>query len=177
MINSGGLFEKKYRPLRVLIKSAALFWWCTLIFGFSSEEGAASSVRSGGILLRIVNVVAPSLNATMENYQSIPALENSERVLRKCAHMFEYAILALLLFLLIYEFSKVSCSIHMSGIITVIIGAFDEINQTRFEERYGSPVDVLIDAAGAAIMLLICWRSVNLLSHQKTDGTSEKENY
>lgn len=154
----------KKHVIRLSILSVAVIAWLTLIFGFSSDSATDSSKKSGELLVAIVNLVAPSLDATMENYQSIEELQNCEKLLRKCAHMIEYGVFALILWLLICEINFfVGKNLGRNGIYPYIlaelgvsvVGTIDEINQTRFIGRYGSPADVFIDAAGGAIFLLI----------------------
>ena len=67
-------------------------------------------------------------------------------VLRKCAHATEYAILALLLL-------RATGSFAWAWSLAVVYAASDEIHQTFVPGRHGSPVDVAIDAAGAALGL------------------------
>jgi len=68
-------------------------------------------------------------------------------VLRKCAHATEYAILALLLL-------RATRSFVAAWPLAVLYAASDELHQSFVRGRHGSPVDVAIDAAGAALGLL-----------------------
>lgn len=157
--------SRKIHFIKLIILSVAVVLWLTLIFGFSSDSGDDSSKKSGELLIKIANIVAPSLGATIDNYQEIPELENCEKILRKCAHMAEYGILALLLWLLIREIlffiSKGTPQAALrtyiiSEVIVIVVGTIDEINQTRFVGRFGSPKDVIVDAIGGAIVLAFC---------------------
>ena len=68
--------------------------------------------------------------------------------IRKMAHMFEYAILALLAY--------ISFSNYVISIIMVFAnGAVDELHQLFIPGRAGRFTDVLIDTSGGVIMLLI----------------------
>ena len=40
-------------------------------------------------------------------------------------------------------------------LFVILIGACDEWNQSHIDGRYGDPVDILIDAGGALVMLVI----------------------
>lgn len=157
--------SRKIHFIKLIILSVAVAFWLTLIFGFSSDLGEDSSKKSGELLVRITNIVAPSLDATIDNYQEIPELENCEKILRKCAHMIEYGILALLLWLLIRELcfflqkrgSQTTLLTYIiSEVIVIVVGTIDEINQTRFVGRFGSPKDVIVDAIGGAVVLAFC---------------------
>ena len=87
-------------------------------------------------------------------FSSIPSLSTGlgtwDTVLRKCAHVTEYAILgALLLRALGRELPA-----FVAG---VAYAATDELHQHFVAGRHASPIDVAIDAAGVAIGL-VAWR-------------------
>jgi VanZ family protein len=69
-----------------------------------------------------------------------------DTVLRKCAHATEYAILALLLL-------RATGSYVAAWPLAVAYAVTDEVHQMFVRGRHGSPVDVAIDAAGAALGL------------------------
>jgi VanZ family protein len=83
-------------------------------------------------------------------FSSIPSLNSGlgtwDHVLRKGAHMTEYAILAVLLV-------RGSGSFRWAFAFTVLYAASDEVHQLFVRGRHGSPVDVAIDAVGALIGL------------------------
>ena len=85
-------------------------------------------------------------------FSSIPSLNSGlgtwDYVLRKCAHMTEYAILALLLL-------RATRSYGWAFALAVAYSATDEFHQTFVRGRHGSPIDVCIDAAGALIGLAV----------------------
>jgi VanZ family protein len=88
-------------------------------------------------------------------FSSIPSLNSGlgtwDTVLRKCAHMTEYAILAVLLL-------RATGSYAWAFALAVAYAASDEVHQLFVRGRHGSPVDVAIDAAGALIGLAL-WRT------------------
>ena len=85
---------------------------------------------------------------------SIPHLSSGlgtwDYVLRKGAHMTEYAILAVLLVRAIEREVP-------AFVLGVISAASDEFHQSFVRGRHGTPVDVAIDAVGLALGLL-AWR-------------------
>jgi VanZ family protein len=87
---------------------------------------------------------------------SIPSLSTHlgtwDTILRKCAHMTEYAILAVLV-------ARAAGSWVAAFALTVAYAATDEWHQTFVRGRHGSPVDVGIDAAGALIGLWVLSRT------------------
>jgi VanZ family protein len=87
-------------------------------------------------------------------FSSIPSLSTHlgtwDLILRKLAHMTEYAILAILLL------RATSASAWAFG-LAVAYASTDEVHQTFVRGRHGTPVDVGIDAVGALLGLL-AWR-------------------
>ena len=85
-------------------------------------------------------------------FSSIPSLGTGlgvwDTILRKGAHMTEYAILGLLLF---RAFGRELPALAL-GIAYAIT---DEIHQHFVRGRHASPIDVLIDTVGVAIGLLV----------------------
>jgi VanZ family protein len=71
-------------------------------------------------------------------------------ILRKAAHMAEYG----LLWFLWYRALEVPSPLPAVA-ITLAYAATDEFHQTFVTGRHGTPVDVLIDAAGVAIAVAI----------------------
>jgi VanZ family protein len=89
-------------------------------------------------------------------FSSIPSLSTHlgtwDLVLRKAAHITEYAILSALL-------RRATGSSLWAFSLAVAYAASDEFHQTFVRGRHGSPVDVGIDAIGIAIGLM-AWRRV-----------------
>jgi len=79
-------------------------------------------------------------------------------LLRKAAHFTEYALLAALWWRALR--SRVTESTAMLAALAIAVGyaITDEIHQTFVDGRIGSPVDVLIDSAGAATGIALATR-------------------
>jgi VanZ family protein len=93
-------------------------------------------------------------------FSSVPSLNSGlgtwDTILRKGAHMTEYAILAVLLL-------RATGSVAWAFALAVSYAASDELHQLFVRGRHGSPVDVAIDTVGIAIGLgLIEWRRTRL---------------
>jgi len=71
-------------------------------------------------------------------------------ILRKCAHMTEYAILALLL---VRAIGREAPALALG----ILYAASDELHQSFVRGRHASPIDVAIDTVGLLIGLLV-WR-------------------
>jgi VanZ family protein len=78
---------------------------------------------------------------------------------RKCAHLSEYAILALLLFRAVHRGTNLKWPMSILcinvWIACVLVASADEFHQSFVESRSASPWDVMIDSAGAIFGLLI----------------------
>ena len=94
-------------------------------------------------------------------FSSIPSLNSGlgtwDTVLRKLAHMTEYAILAVLLV-------RATGSYAWAFALTVGYAITDEVHQLFVRGRHGSPVDVAIDAVGALIGLALLRSKLRLWS-------------
>jgi VanZ family protein len=97
--------------------------WAALIFAFSA---------------------IPSLNS---------GLGTADTILRKAAHMSEYALLAVLLF-------RALDDELLAFFATILYAASDEFHQTFVHGRHGTPTDAAIDAIGAFVGLTIWIREV-----------------
>src|SRR2546430_14459171 len=88
-------------------------------------------------------------------FSSIPSLSSGlgvwDTVLRKCAHVTEYAVLGALL----YRALEREVPALGAGIA---YAATDELHQHFVRGRHGSPVDVAIDAIGVALGMLVWLR-------------------
>lgn len=127
-----------------------LLVWIIVIFSFSNQNGEESSGVSDKVGARIVNLVddLASMNWSIEEKNA--AIAKIAYPIRKMAHMFEYAILALLAYI---SFSNYVISI----IIVFANGAVDELHQLFIPGRAGRFTDVLIDTTGGLIMLALIW--------------------
>jgi VanZ family protein len=104
--------------------------------------------------------------AVIFTFSSIPSLNSGlgtwDTVLRKAAHLTEYAILgALLLRALGRELPAFAAG--------VLYAASDEVHQHFVRGRHASPVDVLIDAVGIALGIL----ALRLFRTRPVPGTGQ----
>ena len=85
-------------------------------------------------------------------FSSIPSLTTGlgtwDLILRKCAHLTEYAILGALLLRAVGRALP-------AFLIAVAYAATDEVHQHFVRGRHASPVDVLIDSVGIAAGILV----------------------
>ena len=117
-----------------------VFLWCCLIFYFS------------GI---------PDLSSGLENIYDL--------ILRKAAHIAEYAVLALLLLRAITNSCKTGASGTrlFAGFLSVLYAVSDEVHQSFIPTRCPRFTDVLIDSIGVILGIIIfnfiCRKKINKL--------------
>jgi len=134
-----------------------LLWpllWMAVMFVFSTDFGSMENTRS--FLFPIARFLFPSV--TPRELQSFLYL------LRKSAHLTEYAILAILWFFVISK--KGRRNSWKPALIALGISCFyaglDEIHHAFLASRTGSLIDVGIDSLGAIIGLTL-WRGSRTL--------------
>ena len=121
--------------------------WFGVIFIASTDlMSAQHTSRFIGPLLRWIN---PDI--------SLEAIRAVQFAVRKAAHVTEYAILSFLLFRALQSgaMQRVWRNAAITFLIAAVYAALDEYHQSFVASRTGSPVDVLIDASGAALGILI----------------------
>lgn len=140
------------------LRNFALYWlplilWMTLIFGFSSDS--KSFQHSSRILEPLLRWLFPGMAADTRN--------DLVFVARKCAHLTEYAVLALLVWRLRRKpvrRDRRPWSWREAGLallVAALYAATDEFHQTFVPTRDGCVRDVFIDSCGAAAGLLLLW--------------------
>jgi VanZ family protein len=140
------------------LRSLLKYWfptliWMAIIFSGSSDSG--SFQHSSRIIAPLVRWLFPHL--------SEEAVHAIVVFVRKCAHLTEYAVLALLFWRALrrepspretsWRWSKAGLAL----ILVALYAASDEIHQSFVPSREASVWDVLLDTTGAAISLLCLW--------------------
>lgn len=111
-----------------------------IIFSFSNQSGSESS----GLSSQIVTLIQSYLHI------SIP-----EIIIRKAAHMCEYALLTMTFIYGFYHTVSIQKVIPYSLSACFIYACTDEFHQLFIGGRAGQFTDVLIDTSGALIMCLL----------------------
>jgi TRAP-type uncharacterized transport system fused permease subunit len=78
-----------------------------------------------------------------------------EFFLRKGIHFLTFAILTFLFYRLLRHFHPPNAAIPWSGLLAVLAAALDEWHQTFTPNRTGMVADVILDASGVAVALII----------------------
>ena len=135
--------------MRKKICIALAIIWMGVIFYMSNQPASISSIHSGNT----INIISklPIIGNIMDYLTSINI---GEFIVRKCAHMTEYAILT---FLLYKTFVHKQNPLIKSFLFTVLYACSDEFHQLFIPGRAGQIRDVCIDSTGALIMILIIY--------------------
>lgn len=125
--------------------------WILVIYGASSDPYSAR--RTSRIIVPIVRWLLPQLSEA--------EVELMVLAVRKCAHLFEYAVLAVLLWYAVWkpvwkDPRPWSWTVARRALLLVALyAATDELHQTFVPSRQGAVSDVAVDTCGAAVGLLL----------------------
>jgi VanZ family protein len=126
---------------------------------FMNSTDAMSSAHTSRFFVPLLHWLFPNL--------SQDAIDTIHLCIRKSAHLFEYGMLAFLLWLAISEKKKDPKAVDwrragLAQLIATFYGATDEFHQIFVPSRGASVHDVMIDASGAAVTLavitFVSWR-------------------
>ena len=122
---------------------------------FSASSDRLSFQHSSRIIGPVVRWLFPHL--------SDEAVHAIVLIVRKCAHLTEYAVLALLLWRALHKAPGPDASAWrwpeagLALALVALYAASDEFHQTFVPSRQGCVSDVLLDAAGGALGLVCLW--------------------
>lgn len=141
-----------------------------LIFGFSAQDGATSGSLSYKVSYWIVCFFDRIFSLDYSELSLLAKAEDIQLLIRKLAHITEYFLLTLSLFLPLriwlpqkgistagkYFFYKLILPAFLLGLLCA---GSDELHQHFVPGRCGTPLDVLIDSIGiltACTLLILC---------------------
>ena len=131
-----------------LVRYTPFILWTGVVLAFSTSS--ASMSRTSRIIRPILEFLFPGApEATLVFYHGI---------IRKCAHFFEYALLAALAARAFTGSSRSFLARHplISAVLcAATVAAVDEFNQSFDPSRTGTFRDVVLDLCGAAAGVLI----------------------
>lgn len=133
----------------------AIIWMC-IIFVFSSQPADESSEVSVGFSYRVVSSAGTFFHLPWDEEEFRKISIAIEGYIRKAAHMSEYAILSVLLYLWL---ENRQLALFKRSVIAVFLAmlyaASDELHQLFVLGRAGSARDVMIDSMGAILGIFI----------------------
>ena len=122
---------------------------------FSASGDTKSFQHSSRIIEPIVRWLMPQMSAK--------SVRSVVFAVRKCAHVTEYAILAMLVWRALrkpirndprpWDWKQAAVAV----LLVALYAATDEWHQLMVPSRQGSALDVLLDTVGAALGILLVW--------------------
>lgn len=140
--------------IKFLVWIPAIFM-AMLIFGFSGQNGE----ESGGLSHKVAAVIVDFADVfvDIDESQRDAIISNIQFPVRKAAHMTEYAILAVLIYIaLAVDGLKYRFRPWISLTLAFLFACSDEFHQLFVPGRCGAFTDVLIDTAGVLIAIILC---------------------
>lgn len=131
--------------------------WMLVISGFSGQNAEHSGNLSFAVSCVIVREYAQITGTEMTEEEIVEQARQIEHPVRKLAHMTEYGILALLIWINLMMYEGVRYRYLLAEVGTVIFAGTDEFHQTFVDGRAGRLTDVLIDSCGGVLALLVLW--------------------
>lgn len=146
----------------------AAVWMCVIFF-FSAQAKEESSAVSGGVSYRLVDVTGLLLRLNIDEEQIREIVNVIEGFVRKGAHMAEFAVLAVLLYLWInrWQIARLRRACAAVG-LAALYACSDEIHQLFVPGRAGRIFDVMVDSVGAltGMMLFLLLEYIVMLIHR-----------
>ena len=143
-------------------KRKVIYWtlliiWMIGIFIMSNQPASISDSQSGSII-DILSRIGLDMNNIFGQLANF--------IVRKCAHFFEYMILALLVLNVLKLYFNRKQVIIITIVFVFLYACTDEIHQLFVQGREGAIRDVIIDTCGGITLILI-----KLLTHTKKIGS------
>ena len=129
--------------------------WMLIIFIFSAMPEDISEEQSDYVSIRLQKIIMATLSGNKEEAKNEwdEWSEESPRIpVRKMAHVIEYAVLCMLLYVGLAGGKHAGL---LSVLLTVLYAVTDEVHQLFVPGRAGLFVDVLIDSIGAGVGLVL----------------------
>ncbi|MCM1251404.1 MAG: VanZ family protein [Clostridium sp.] len=137
--------------IRTIAGVLALLWMC-VIFAFSAQEKDESSAVSEAFSYRVVNSTGILFHLHLDEEELRRIAAAIESTVRKAAHMTEFGILSILLYVWLGKWQMTTgAKIALAAVISTLYAASDEFHQLFVPGRAGSIGDVMIDSAGAIL--------------------------
>lgn len=151
-----GTVKTGFHPRVSKLEKFLVYWlpplgWMGLIFSASADT--QSFRRSSGLFYPLIHWLFPALSAD--------TIEGIHYVFRKCGHLTEFAILALLFWRAIRQPKRGDSrpwrwdEAGLALALVFLYAASDELHQVFVPQRTGMVSDIFVDSVGGAIGLLL----------------------
>lgn len=149
-----------------IISHLLVIAWMVVIFSFSAQPGDESADLSGTISHLFMRVWNWVFGFGWDEAKVLAMTEIWDCPIRKLAHMTEFGILVVLIFLAIRYYRQIDSRkkhFGFSWLGAVGYALTDELHQRFVPGRSGNLFDVCVDAAGALLALVVVYVGLNLL--------------
>lgn len=143
----------KQRILRVMLW-LGVTGMAALIFLMSAQTGDVSTASSDRIVLPLLQLIRRVRNLSAGEADAL--YWTLQTVVRKTAHVGEYALLALLIRMLAASYGCRYAGV-LGWVMAVAYAATDELHQSLVSARSAQFTDVLVDASGALLGVAAAW--------------------
>ncbi len=150
---------------------ALVIGWMVLIFWFSAQDRDESAAMSNTLVAFILRWASAAI-AKLTAADQAALFDRMDFIVRKLAHATLYAVLGVLVFQGLSGYSGgLRYRILLALILCVLYAMSDECHQIFVAGRSGEMRDVMIDASGACVGLVL--RNLkNLWEHLRPTGTT-----
>lgn len=146
--------KKRIAQIKSNVAGILAVMWMTVIFAFSAQTKEESSAVSESFSDRLVNATGLLFHLHIDEERLREIADALEHVIRKGAHMTEYAILAVLLYVWLGRWQWPRRRRYVTAVmLTAVYACSDELHQLFVEGRAGLLSDVFIDSMGAILGL------------------------
>ena len=153
--------NRKIKVLRIVIAFLLAADMIT-IFAFSAQKAEQSDGTSTGVIRVLAEMFYPGFELLTAEKQ-LSVVQGLQFVVRKAAHMTEFASLGVLLCAFAFTFGEKFKWFLFSYLFGVFYAATDEIHQLFVEGRSGQFSDVLIDSCGVMIGMTVFYFVVKII--------------
>lgn len=158
--------------IRKIIKIIIILLWFGVIFYFSQQNSKESLDISNSFLVKFVEMAK---GHKLTNNEKLGLTKKFTLYIRKFAHFFLYAILAIFVFLLLREFITIDYQLILFTILICFIYAItDELHQYFIPGRTSRAFDVLVDTSGATISTMFTYSIHKLIESIKIQVLKKK---
>ncbi len=151
-------YRKFCKKLRPVVQVFAIVLILSMIFDFSSDVGEESQSLSELVTQQVVMVLDVFVPGEWTGTRQAQMVEALDPVVRKTAHIAEYALLAGATFYFLYERKLRGKKLYApTWLFCLVVSIADEINQLSVAGREGAARDVGFDMLGVTILLLMIY--------------------
>lgn len=133
-----------------------LIFMLGVTYWFSSQQGMNSHNMSINVCERIVTFLDHNAKLELDEKQYINLVWYLDGPIRKAAHMAEYAVLGVVLYVIVSSYThgiwkRMVCVIGLLA----LVGSVDEVHQLYVAAREGKWQDVVVDVIGGSIGMVV----------------------